>query len=188
MVTNHPEHDPDIQHIPFFAISKDFFGSLWSTYYKRIMALDAFSKVMIPLQHRIYYVVLSLARFNLYANSYAYLFGPKPKHDNFWRFELAGVAFYWTYFGLMLRSLPSWKMRIGYLLISHMVSSPVHVQVNRDHVLQIRADDRSFYLTLHAQLKTLDQRNLSLRGNYVPPWTSSAHLKSNSFTVDYTSK
>jgi len=130
VVTNHPEHDPDIQHIPFFAISKDFFGSLWSTYYKRIMALDAFSKVMIPLQHRVYYVVLSLARFNLYANSYAYLFGPKPKHDNFWRFELAGVAFYWMYFGAMLRSLPSWKMRMAYLLISHMVSSPVHVQVS----------------------------------------------------------
>jgi len=130
-VTNHPEHDPDIQHIPFFAISKDFFGSLWSTYYKRVMALDAFSKVMIPLQHRIYYVVLSLARFNLYANSYAYLFGPKPKHDSFWRFELAGVAFYWAYFGAMLHSLPSWKLRMGYLLISHMVSSPVHVQVGR---------------------------------------------------------
>lgn len=50
MVTNHPEHDPDIQHIPFFAISKDFFGNMWSTYYKRVMAFDAFSKAMISLQ------------------------------------------------------------------------------------------------------------------------------------------
>jgi delta8-fatty-acid desaturase len=50
VVTNHPEHDPDIQHIPFFAISKDFFGSLWSTYYKRVMAFDGFSKRMVALQ------------------------------------------------------------------------------------------------------------------------------------------
>jgi delta8-fatty-acid desaturase len=32
------------------------------------MAFDAFSKFMIAVQHKIYYVVLSLARFNLYAN------------------------------------------------------------------------------------------------------------------------
>lgn len=50
LVTNHPEHDPDIQHIPFFAISTRFFGSLWSTYYKRVMAFDGFSRIMIGLQ------------------------------------------------------------------------------------------------------------------------------------------
>lgn len=50
LVTNHPEHDPDIQHIPFFAISTKFFSSLWSTYYKRVMAFDGFSRAMIGLQ------------------------------------------------------------------------------------------------------------------------------------------
>ena len=50
VVTNHPEHDPDIQHVPFFAISPKFFGSLWSTYYKRVMEFDAFSKVLIGIQ------------------------------------------------------------------------------------------------------------------------------------------
>nr|XP_031862156.1 uncharacterized protein CI109_002570 [Kwoniella shandongensis]KAA5529228.1 hypothetical protein CI109_002570 [Kwoniella shandongensis] len=133
LVTNHPEHDPDIQHIPFFAISKDFLNSLWSSYYKRVMKLDAFSKVMIPLQHKLYYVVLSLARFNLYANSYVYLLGPKPKRDGFWLYELAGIAFYWTYYGLILRSQPTWQMRVGYLLISHIMASPVHVQIVLSH-------------------------------------------------------
>ncbi|WVW81389.1 hypothetical protein I302_103381 [Kwoniella bestiolae CBS 10118] len=133
LVTNHPEHDPDIQHIPFFAISKDFFGSLWSTYYKRVMALDGFSKVMISVQHKLYYIVLSLARFNLYANSYMYLLGPKPKRDNFWRYEIAGIAFYWFYYLSMLKSLPSWQMRLGYLLVSHIAASPVHVQIVLSH-------------------------------------------------------
>lgn len=130
LVTNHPEHDPDIQHIPFFAISKQFFGSLWSTYYKRVMEFDIFSKTMIAIQHRIYYVVLSLARFNLYANSYMFLAGPKAKRNAFWRFEIAGIAFYWMYFGGILWSQRNWQMRLAYLLISHVAASPVHVQVS----------------------------------------------------------
>jgi hypothetical protein len=93
------------------------------------MAFDAFSKFMIAVQHKIYYVVLSLARFNLYANSYGYLAGPKPKHDNFWKLELAGVATYWMYFGGMLYAQRSWQMRLGFLLVSHVAASPVHVQV-----------------------------------------------------------
>jgi delta8-fatty-acid desaturase len=93
------------------------------------MAFDAFSKFMIQVQHKIYYVVLSLARFNLYANSYGYLAGPKPKHDNFWKLELAGVAWYWMYFGGMLWAQRSWQMRLGFLLVSHIAASPVHVQV-----------------------------------------------------------
>ncbi|WWD22792.1 hypothetical protein CI109_107286 [Kwoniella shandongensis] len=84
-------------------------------------------------KHKLYYVVLSLARFNLYANSYVYLLGPKPKRDGFWLYELAGIAFYWTYYGLILRSQPTWQMRVGYLLISHIMASPVHVQVSAWH-------------------------------------------------------
>jgi hypothetical protein len=84
---------------------------------------------MIAVQHKIYYVVLSLARFNLYANSYGYLAGPKPKHDNFWKLELAGVAWYWMYFGGMLYAQRSWQMRLGFLIVSHVAASPVHVQV-----------------------------------------------------------
>ncbi|KIR54283.1 delta8-fatty-acid desaturase [Cryptococcus gattii Ru294] len=133
LVTNHPEHDPDIQHIPFFAISKKFFNSLWSTYYKRTMLLDAFAKIMIPFQHNLYYIVLSLARFNLYANSYMFLLGPKPKRDAFWAYEITGIVFYWAYYGSMLRHLPSWQMRLGYLLISHIMASPVHVQIVLSH-------------------------------------------------------
>ncbi|TYJ56635.1 hypothetical protein B9479_002727 [Cryptococcus floricola] len=133
LVTNHPEHDPDIQHIPFFAISKNFFNNLWSSYYKRVMWLDAFSKIMIPLQHKLYYVVLSLARFNLYALSYIYLFGPKPPRDAFFVYEVAGVAFYWTYYLSMLRYLPNWQMRFAYLLVSHVMASPVHVQIVLSH-------------------------------------------------------
>lgn len=45
-------------------------------------------------------------------------------------FEMAGLAFFWTWFGLLLKGLPSNKMRVMYLLVSHIVTSPVHVQVS----------------------------------------------------------
>lgn len=132
LVTNHPEHDPDIQHIPFFAISPKFFGSMWSTYYKRIMAFDAFSRAMVSVQHNIYYLVLSLARFNLYANSYTFL-ALKMRRKKWFYFELAGLCFFWTWFGLLLKGLEGWKLRVGYLLVSHIVTSPVHVQIVLSH-------------------------------------------------------
>ena len=51
VVTNSPEHDPDIQHLPFFAISPKFFAGLTSTYYKRVMVFDKFSQFVLPYQY-----------------------------------------------------------------------------------------------------------------------------------------
>ena len=47
--------------------------NLWSSYYKRVMKFDAFAKVFLVVQHKLFYVVMSLARFNLYVQSYGYL-------------------------------------------------------------------------------------------------------------------
>ena len=50
VVTNHPEHDPDIQHVPFFAITPKFFDNLYSTYYRRTMLFDAASRFFVSIQ------------------------------------------------------------------------------------------------------------------------------------------
>lgn len=50
LVTNSPEHDPDIQHMPFIAISDKFFASLRSTYYDRVMKFDRFTQFILPYQ------------------------------------------------------------------------------------------------------------------------------------------
>ncbi|KAK3697067.1 hypothetical protein LTR37_017665 [Vermiconidia calcicola] len=51
IVTNSAEHDPDIQHMSFFAITHRFFESLRSIYYDRIMTYDPFAKLMLKYQH-----------------------------------------------------------------------------------------------------------------------------------------
>lgn len=84
--------------------------------------------LLLAHRHKVYYVVLAFARFNLYANSYGYLALKMPRNKWF-AFEVAGLVFFWTWFGALLKGLAGWRMRVGYLLVSHIVTSPVHVQV-----------------------------------------------------------
>lgn len=127
--------DPDIEHLPFFAISPVFFSSLWSSYYKRIMHFDRFAKVVIAIQHKLFYLVMAFARFNLYANSYGFLwkkaFDTKRARGGRWAFwlEIVGLLFFWSWFGTLLYGCGSWQKALAYLLVSHAVTSPLHVQV-----------------------------------------------------------
>ncbi|GAC98520.1 hypothetical protein PHSY_006114 [Pseudozyma hubeiensis SY62] len=162
LVTNHPEHDPDIQHMPFFAISPQFVLAgqttivnsnqsiqasssssspskplgLWSSYYRRVLEFDAPSRFLLKHQHKLYYIVMAFGRFNLYANSYGFL-ATKARRDRWWALELVGLLTFWTWYGYgLLGSLPSWPVRIAYLLISHIVTSPLHVQIVLSHFAQ----------------------------------------------------
>ncbi|KAG0647358.1 Delta 8-(E)-sphingolipid desaturase [Hyphodiscus hymeniophilus] len=103
IVTNSPEHDPDIEHMPFFAISHRFFESLKSTYYERVMTYDAFAKFVIPYQSYLYYPILLFGRFNLYRLSWEHLLlglGPKKGPAAWHRYlEIAGQIFFWYWYG-----------------------------------------------------------------------------------------
>jgi len=140
LVTNHPEHDPDIQHVPFFAITPKFFDNLYSTYYRRTMLFDAASRFFVSIQHNIYYLVMSLARFNLFANSYGFLLF-KAKAGIYRNLEIAGVAFFWLWFGWgVLAHIPTMGTRLGFLLLCFAVTSPLHVQIVLSHFAQSTED------------------------------------------------
>ena len=127
--------DPDIQHLPFFAISPAFFSSLWSSYYKRILHFDRFANFFTAIQHKLFYVVMAFARFNLYALSYRFLlkkaFDKKRARGGRWAYllEIAGILFFWSWFGSLLYGCGSWSKALVYLLVSHAVTSPLHIQV-----------------------------------------------------------
>lgn len=131
----HRRHDPDIEHIPFFAISPLFLRSLYSSYYHRIMTFDAPARFLLAFQHNLFYIVLALARFNLYANSYAFLvrsaLAPGTNKAARWtmRIEVACLIGFWCWYGALLFGTGSWQMGLMYVLVSHIVASPVHVQV-----------------------------------------------------------
>ncbi|KEP53126.1 delta 8-sphingolipid desaturase [Rhizoctonia solani 123E] len=157
LVTNHPSHDPDIQHIPFFAISPKFLNSLWSSYYKRIMAHDAVSKIFLSVQHKLFYVVMSLARFNLYANSYGFLIKSgisQGRRGWTWWLEVVGIVFYWTWYINVLKGCGDFKTGLGFFLISHVVPSPLHIQIVLSHFSRSTEDLGPTESFLARQLRT----------------------------------
>lgn len=147
ITTNSPEHDPDIQHMPFFAISSRFFGSLRSTYYDRGMPFDAAARWFIKHQHYLYYPILLMGRFNLYRLAWSYLLDPKqaPRKGSAWwhrYLEMTGQVFFWYWYAYrtLYLSIPTWSSRIAFLFISHMVTAPLHVQLTLSHFAMSSVD------------------------------------------------
>lgn len=147
IATNSPEHDPDIQHMPFFAISPRFFYGLRSTYYDHEMRLDAAAHFFIKYQHYLYYPILLFGRFNLYRLAWSYLLDPKqaPRKGPAWwhrYLEVAGHVVFWYWFGYrtLYLSVPSWSSRLVFLLISHMATAPLHVQLTLSHFAMSSTD------------------------------------------------
>ncbi|KIM93945.1 hypothetical protein OIDMADRAFT_136877 [Oidiodendron maius Zn] len=139
LVPNHPEHDPDIQNVPLFATSSSFFSSLCSTYYGSIFPWDAAADLFIPLQKYTYYPIMCVARFNLYFLSWCYLISDKAARlpCSTWTrpFEIACMACYWYLFGycLVWSTIPSWPLRVAFVLVSHIATMPLHVQITLSH-------------------------------------------------------
>ena len=146
IVTNDPAHDPDIEHLPFFAVSHRFFTNLFSTYYDRVLPYDAFAKIVVPFQHYLYYPILCFGRFNLYRLSWEYLIlglGPRRGQAAWHRWlEITGQFFFWTWFGygLIYSSLPDNSTRFSYVMISHMATMLVHVQITLSHFAMSTSD------------------------------------------------
>ncbi|KAF8541964.1 fatty acid desaturase-domain-containing protein [Trichophaea hybrida] len=146
IVTNDPEHDPDIEHLPFFAISHKFFKGIFSTYYNRLMPYDSFAQFFVPYQNYLYYVILLFGRFNLYRLSFEYLIyglGPRKGPAAWHRyFEISGMVFFWYWFGygLLYHGLPTNWDRFCYVMISHMVTMPLHVQITLSHFAMSTSD------------------------------------------------
>jgi len=146
VVTNSPEHDPDIEHMPFMAVSHRLLQSLRSTYYEKVMEYDAVAKIMLPIQHYSYYFLLMFGRLNLYRLSWTYLLlGQGPRKGPAWWhrwFEIAGQVVFWTWYGygILYKTLPTNWDRFVFFLISHVIPMPVHAQICLSHFAMSTSD------------------------------------------------
>eukprot|EP00795_Rhopilema_esculentum_P002711 gene2711-923_t len=61
VVTNSFNYDPDVQHLPVFAVSKKFFQSFYSEYYKKEFKMDSVARTLVPYQHFLFYPVMAIA-------------------------------------------------------------------------------------------------------------------------------
>jgi delta8-fatty-acid desaturase len=140
LITNMPEHDPDIQNTPLFSTSPTYIKGVISTFYKDFeFKWDAACEFLLPYQKYTYYPVMALARFNLYLLSWCHLCSPRAAQLGaaWWTrpVELVFMACYWFIFGYLLVwcTLPTWPIRIGFVLISHLVTMILHVQITLSH-------------------------------------------------------
>lgn len=139
LITNMPEHDPDIQNVPLFATSPSFFKSIWSSFYRWNFQWDEAADWIVPYQKYTYYPVMAIARFNLYLLSWLHLCSPRSMDLGcaWWTryLELIFLIGYWVIFGygLLWCTLPTWPIRIGFVLISHCITMILHVQITLSH-------------------------------------------------------
>lgn len=141
LVTNQPEHDPDIQNLPIFATCPSFFKGMQSTYYNFHFAWDAAAEFLLPYQAYTYYPIMGVARFNLYLLSWLHVLSAKSSSlgsSKAWWIRPTEILFmccYWFIFGycLVWRTLPTWPVRIMFVLVSHIVTMPLHVQITLSH-------------------------------------------------------
>ncbi len=146
IVTNTPGHDPDIEHMPFFATSHRFLQSLRSSYDDHVMEYDAVAKICLPYQSWSYYPILCFARFYLYKLSWEHLIfdlGPKKGVARWHRWlEMTGQVFFWCWFGygILYKSIDSNVGRVLFVFLSHAVTMPLHVQITLSHFAMSTAD------------------------------------------------
>jgi len=132
VVCNSIENDPDIQHLPVFAIDKGIFGKFWSSYHQKWIVTDAVARFIVSYQHILFYPIMALARFNLYVQSYVLLLSSE-KMDH-WRLEMGSLLAFLTWFSTMVcYSLGSWQEIVAYLLVSHGLAGFLHVQITLSH-------------------------------------------------------
>lgn len=106
IAVNSLDHDPDLQHMPVFAVSSKLFNSMTSYFYGRKMTFDSVARFLVSYQHWTFYPIMPVARVNLYLQTFLLLFS-KRKVPN--RLEnIIGILVFWTWYPLMVSCLPNW--------------------------------------------------------------------------------
>ncbi|GFP90122.1 delta(8)-fatty-acid desaturase 2 [Phtheirospermum japonicum] len=128
---NSLDHDPDLQHMPFFAVSSKLFNSITSCFYDRKMDFDRFARFLVSNQHWTFYPVMCFARINLFAQSFSLLLSNRKVPHR--RQELIGLLVFWVWYPLLVSRLPNWGERVMFVVASFSVTGIQHVQFCLNH-------------------------------------------------------
>jgi cytochrome b involved in lipid metabolism/fatty acid desaturase len=133
-VPNTVDCDPDIAHLPVFAVDKQMFGSLFNKYHGRVMEFDwAARNIFVPYQHIWYYPIMCVARFNLYIQSVLFLMNPNDGHGGRTKLDAAAFIGFFSWLTVLVSSISTWKERVAYVLLSHAMAGLLNVQITLSH-------------------------------------------------------
>ncbi|KAJ7962484.1 Delta(8)-fatty-acid desaturase [Quillaja saponaria] len=131
LAVNSLDHDPDLQHIPVFAVSTSLFKSLTSQFYGRELTFDAVARFFVSYQHLTFYPVMCVGRINLFIQTFLLLFSTRKVPDR--ALNILGIIVFWTWFPLLVSYLPNWPERFMFVLASFVVTSIQHIQFCLNH-------------------------------------------------------
>lgn len=128
---NSLDYDPDLQHIPVFAVSSKLFNSITSCFYGRKLEFDPVARFLVSYQHWTYYPVMCVARVNLFVQTLLLLFSTRSIPHR--ALNILGILVFWTWFPLLVSCLPNWSERVMFVLASFVVTSIQHIQFCLNH-------------------------------------------------------
>lgn len=132
IATNSLEFDPDIQHLPVFAVTEKYFKNVFSRYHGRIMAFDRIAHFLVSYQHLLYYPVMAVAKVNLYIQSWIMLIKTQDK-VSFRKLDMFCMTFFAFWYTTLLMSFGTWQRSLLYFAVSCGVSGILHVQITLSH-------------------------------------------------------
>ena len=131
VVTNDPEHDPDIQHMPFLAVSEKFIDGVKSSYHEKELKLDAVSGFFVRFQHILYYIIMMFGRFNLYVQSVKFLIS--NSRAKYRKSEMLALSFFGVWYIYLVSLIPDWKMKFIFVILTNAMTFVLHVQITLSH-------------------------------------------------------
>jgi delta8-fatty-acid desaturase len=133
-------HDPDTQNIPMFTISPGFFTSVKSSYYNGFQFVwNSAADFTVKYQKYTYYPIMAIARFNLYYLSWLHLASARSvkRGTAAWirpTEVLAILCYCYLFFYLLLwKTIPNGKDAFVFLLVSHIATLPLQIQITLSH-------------------------------------------------------
>jgi len=133
VICNSIENDPDIQHMPFMAVTEKIFkGSFWSTYHEKIIKSDLFARTMVSYQHILFLPIMMFARFNLYVQSWIMII-KDIKLLQYPKVEVISILLFPVWISYVLSYFNDSNEILIWLVISHAVAGFLHVQICISH-------------------------------------------------------
>ena len=94
--------------------------------------MDWLARLLVSYQHIVFYPLMAVGRWNLYAQGIIYLLTNHDKAHYKWT-ELTGICIFFTWMFSLALSMPTGMESLGWLLTSHAVAGILHVQIVLSH-------------------------------------------------------
>jgi fatty acid desaturase/predicted heme/steroid binding protein len=134
VVPNSVENDPDIQHMPFLAISEAVVEKpYWSTYYDKEFVVSRLTALVLSYQHYFFLPLMAFGRFNLYASGIAHLLSDKCKSPYRHTELICILGIFPLWIGALVSTLPNLATMVAWILVSHAVTMVLHLQIVVSH-------------------------------------------------------